>query len=87
MLSAANVSKINNQIADEIRQVERRFNSDEEKLAALDRIAKLKALLSEQPPQTIDYDQLANALIEKLTPAPRHDPHPLMTLIETLARR
>lgn len=86
MLSEANITRINHQIAKELREADRFINSDAEKKAALERVAKLKTLLSEQTVQ-IDYDQLANSLIEQMTAAPRHQPHPLTIIFEAFARR
>lgn len=86
MLSNDNVAKINSQIAKELREADRFVNFDEEKMAALERVAKLKTLLSEQTTQPIDYDQLATAIIEKMTQS-RPEPHPLTTLIEAFLNR
>lgn len=87
MLSQANIIKINHQIAKELREADRFINSDAEKMAALERVAKLKTLLIEQTTQPIDYDQLANSIIEQMTAAPRHQPHPLTIIFEAFARR
>lgn len=45
MLSDNNIRKINDQIKDELRTVDRAFVSHQEKMEALERIAALKALL------------------------------------------
>ena len=68
MLSDRNIREINNQIATELRTVNSIISSDEKKMAAIERIAKLKALLeetpSEQPSRQSILKEVATALIE-----------------------
>lgn len=61
MLTEKNIQDINNQIASELRTVGRYTPSNEEKLAALDRIARLKALLDEDVTPTTTFDQVPSA--------------------------
>jgi hypothetical protein len=49
MLSISNVRKINNQIADELRNVDSILTSHHEKMEAIERINALKKLLSDRP--------------------------------------
>jgi hypothetical protein len=67
MLSADNIRKINNQIANEMRTVQRPFTSDEEKAAALDRIAKLKELL--EPTQATESLPSRKTILKELAAA------------------
>lgn len=60
MLTEKNIQDINSQIASELRTVGRYTPSAEEKLAALDRIARLKALLDENTNPT-PFDQVPSA--------------------------
>lgn len=64
MLSASNVQKINDQIKRELRTVDRFVASDEEKMAAIERVAELKKLLTPQPTRQEILQELAAALVE-----------------------
>ena len=77
MLSNHNVHKINRQIENELRIVGSIITSDEDKTAALDRIIKLKALLTPQPSREDILAELAEALVEA-----RRNPTP--TFADTL---
>lgn len=82
MLSNDNIREINRAIESELREVTFIGTSDEEKDAALARIAKLKALLYPQPTREELLAELATALVE----AQRNPPHTLAdTLFENLA--
>jgi hypothetical protein len=65
MLSDHNVRKINDQIANELNTVDSWTASDDEKTAALDRIAKLKALLMPQPSREQILSELADAIADR----------------------
>lgn len=73
MLSNDNIRRINDQIRTELRTVEYRTTSDENKMAAIRRIAELKALLEttpvaeELPTRKTLLKELATALIEART--------------------
>jgi len=64
MLNDNNIREINNQINRELRNVNSICKSPDEKLQALDRIAKLKALLTPQPSREEILSELAAALVE-----------------------
>jgi septal ring factor EnvC (AmiA/AmiB activator) len=71
MLSSTNVRKINDQIERELRDVNSIVTSNEDKIAALDRIARLKALLNPQPSRSDILSELASAFVEaQRTPPP-----------------
>lgn len=66
MLSDRNISDINDQIRSELREVDSMMSSNEDKMAALERIAKLKSLL-DSPTESetcvrLDPNQIAEAL-------------------------
>lgn len=81
MFSSDNVREINRQIDRELREV-RMSDDHNEKLAAIDRIAKLKALLSPQPSREEILAEVADALAHHVpaTPAPTQ-PSPILELI------
>lgn len=82
MLSNDNIREINRSIERELRNVSSIATSDEEKVAALDRIAKLKALLYPQPTREELLAELATALVE----AQRNPPPTLAdTIFENVA--
>lgn len=85
MLSDRNVRKINDQIANELRTVGGAFTSAVDKAAALDRIAKLQALLTPQPSREDILTELAAAIVDE-TKKP-HQPSPTALAIETLITR
>jgi hypothetical protein len=62
MLSRTVIVKINRQIEDELRIVDSICSSQQDKLDAIERIAKLKALLSPQPSREEILDELASAI-------------------------
>jgi DNA-directed RNA polymerase specialized sigma subunit len=68
MLSSHAAREINNQIRDELRIVDRITTSHQEKMEALERIAKLKQLLESPTQQTQTrgdiLNELATALVE-----------------------
>lgn len=64
MLSDDNIRKINDQIESEVRDLGSFMTDDEDKPAILDRITKLKALLSPQPTRSDILAELAAALTE-----------------------
>lgn len=64
MLSDRNVRDINSAITSELRNVDSMFTSNEDKMAALERISKLKSLLSPQPTRQEIIAELATALKE-----------------------
>lgn len=89
MLSDSNIAKINALIAQELREADRFINTPEDKMNALNRVAKLQTLLSEQMiPQPVDLDQLADVIIAKLTkPSTPKPPSILSVLVDAYARR
>lgn len=87
MLSDDNVRKINAMIAKELREADRFVTSDDDKLAALDRVAKLQTLLYKQTMPQVNMDQLADKIIEKMSKPSGPEPHPLSVLIDTFINR
>jgi DNA-directed RNA polymerase specialized sigma subunit len=79
MLSSHTVHKINNQIQDELRIVDRFTTSHQEKMEALERIAELKKLITPQPTRSEILEELATALYEA-----RNAPSPTATAISDL---
>jgi hypothetical protein len=69
MLSNDNIRNINRQIASELRTVGAYMSSNEDKAAALARIAQLQSLLNPQPTRQDILAELAAALTAQ-TPAP-----------------
>jgi len=87
MLSDQNVRRINNQIADELRTVDSICSSDQEKIAAIDRIAKLKSLLTPQPSRSDILAELAEALVEaQRNPKPTFADHLVSDILSALRR-
>lgn len=72
MLSDNNIRRINEQIARELRNVNSITTNNSEKMAALERVAKLKELLEDtkQPSRGDILSELADALTK-----PRDDRH------------
>jgi hypothetical protein len=66
MLSQNVINKINHQIEDELRNVDSICSSPQEKMEAIERIAKLKALLTPQPSREEIMSELASALTDKV---------------------
>lgn len=85
MLSQENVKKINDLIESELRTVDRAFTDHEEKLEALERIAKLKALLSPQPSTEEIVEMLATALASK-NPVGPAQPGPMERILDHFLR-
>lgn len=77
MLSNEVARKINRQIENEMRDLNSTFTSNEDKLAIIDRISKLKQLLEPQPSRSDILDELATAIVEAQrkpkTTNPAHD--------------
>jgi hypothetical protein len=65
MLDANTVRKLNRQIEDELRTVDSALSSHQDKMEALERITKLKELLTPQPNRKDILRELATALQEK----------------------
>lgn len=86
MLSNDNIRNINRQIENELRDVNSIRLSDEEKSAALDRIIKLKSLLTTQPSREEILAELADALAEAQRNPPPTFADNLMTDIVGLLR-
>lgn len=79
MLSNDVIRKINAQIVIELRKADSIGTDHQEKMEALERIAKLKALLSPQPSAEEIAEHVANFLkTQTVTPSPAEPP----TLIE-----
>lgn len=87
MLSDDNVRMINVMIAKELREADRFVTSDDEKLAALERVAKLQTLLEKQITPQVNMDQLADKIIEKMSKPSDPEPHPLSVLIDAFINR
>jgi hypothetical protein len=86
MLSQTTVNKINDQIRRELHTVNSSFSSHEDKMEALERIAKLKELLNPQPSRQDILRELAIALTDRQTPTP-HSASDLVTEIFATFRR
>lgn len=64
MLSNSAIHSINRQIERELRELNSILTSDEEKVAIIDRIAKLKELLNPHPSREDILAELAAALVD-----------------------
>lgn len=62
MLSDRNIAEMNRQIAAELRNADSICSTPEEKMQALERIAKLRELLTPQPTREDILTELASAL-------------------------
>jgi hypothetical protein len=72
MLSDQNVRMINVRIGNELRTLDSICSSQEEKLEAIERIAKLKELLTPQPSRSDILRELAIALKQEQKPSTEH---------------
>lgn len=75
MLYDETIRKINQQIEIELRNVDSLGSTDDEKMAALERIAKLKALFDPQPTSEMIRQELASIIVnvcQKENDVPTH---------------
>lgn len=64
MLSVSNIRKINEQILDELRTVDSICSSHQEKMEAIERIAALKKLLSEDREVPVEMPVRTHPILE-----------------------
>lgn len=84
MLSNENIRKINRQIESELRNSTAFMASNEDKMAALDRVAKLKSMLEPTPEPADLRKTIVQELAALIAETQKPEPTQVDTLIEAL---